>query len=370
MVLYNPLPYKGNITINPCGWTSYSYASSVQKNGFSIPWPKSDGQSHVKKTWETFFQQKMRFLEMKRYLPMGIRADLVARGLLNPEKTITMGADHRPNETNAPDQCIQVMNKTAFSAIKSENLKHINATVEKEIDKRNSNGAANNDSELKNADTFVGYARKQLKELDEFLKIVDAIITENKANPIVYKDTPVDALINEIDEVLKKNEIHSLDDSVNDARMAKIATQINANVCDVFQSVSQEKITFSDELSEATDLLENIVESSRCESFESTDSNNSNSGYSTVQNTRKRDVTEQSFSDNHEKKTKFAYKRITFDLDQKNPPATILLETNCKIQQPVRLTAKRAAPKGEATLQSETTPPKKRKFSFQPVSFP
>ncbi|KAH3776853.1 hypothetical protein DPMN_178287 [Dreissena polymorpha] len=99
--------------------------------------------------------------------------------------------------------------------------------------------------------------------------------------------------------------------------MAKIATQINANVCDTFQSVSQEKITFSDEASEATDLVEDIVENSRCESFDSTDSNNSNSGYSTVQSTKKRDVTNLSFSDNHEKKTKFAYKRITFDLYQK-----------------------------------------------------
>ncbi|KAH3768354.1 hypothetical protein DPMN_169566 [Dreissena polymorpha] len=369
MVLHIPFPYKGNITINPFGCTGYSNAGPFQRDGFSVPWPKSDGQSHVKKTWETFFQQKLRFPEKKRYLPIGVRAELVARGLLNPEKTTTMEADHRPNETNAPDQCEKVMNKTALRAIKSENLKHMNVTVEKEIDMRNNHEAPNNDSELKHADNFVEYAHKQLKELNEFLKTVDAILTENKATPIVYKDISVDALINEIDEVLKKNDIHSLDDGVNDAKFAKTATQINANICDMFQSVSQAKITFSDEASQAKDLLEDIVESSSCESFDSTDSNNSNSGYSKVKTTRKRDVTDLSFSDYREKK-KFAYERITFDVDKKNSPAIILLKTNCTSQQRVRLITKRPATKGETTLQSETTPPKKRKFSFQPVSFP
>ena len=140
-------------------------------------------------------------------------------------------------------------------------MKPIYVTSKTEINQENSNSAANNYSDLTNADNFGEYARKQLEELDEFLKTADAILTENNAKPIVYKDMPVDALLDEIDEVFKINEA-SLVDSVNDTRMAKLATQINANVSDLFPSVSRRKITFSNKVSQAKDLLEDVIDSS------------------------------------------------------------------------------------------------------------
>ncbi|KAH3741494.1 hypothetical protein DPMN_048219 [Dreissena polymorpha] len=435
MVLYHSFSYKGNNTFYQVGCTGVSNAGLVQKKGISVPLPKSDGQSNVKKTWETLFTQKLRFAEKKRYLPMGVRIELglvnpekttttdadhkpngkksfdqckkalntkalsdgqsnvkktwealftqklrfpekkrylpmgvrVELGLVNPEKIATTDAIHRPNGTNSSDQCkkalnAKALNAKALSANKSDNLKPVNATLTKEIDKENSHTAENNYSNLTNADNFEEYARKQLEELDEFLKTVDGILTENNAKPIVYKDMPVDALLEEIDEVLKINEV-SLGDSVNDTRMAKLATKINANVSDLFPSVSQKKITFSNTASQAKDLLEDVIESSSRESLDSTDSNNSNIECSTVQRKRKRDVTNLCFSDCHEKKRKFVCEAVKSDHDKKKSPA-ILLGTNFNIQQPIRLIGKRAAPKGEETL------PKKRKFSFIPVSFP
>ncbi|KAH3741497.1 hypothetical protein DPMN_048222 [Dreissena polymorpha] len=359
MVLYTSFPYKGNNTFYQFGCTGVSSAGPVQKNGISVPPPKSDGQSNVKKTWETLFTQKLRFPEKKRYLPMGVRVEL---GLVNPEKITTTDADHKPNGTNSSDQCKKALNAKALNANKSENVKPVKAYLTKEINKENSNTAANNDSKLTNADNFEEYARKQLEELDEFLKTMDAILTENNAKPIVYKDMPVDALLDEIDEVLKINEV-SLGDSVNDTRMAKLATKINANVSDLFPSVSQKKITFSNKVSQAKDLLEDVIDSSSRESLDSTDSNNSNIECSTVQRKRRRDVTNLCFYDCHEKKRKFVCEAVISDHDKKRSPASIL-GTNCNVQQPIRLTGKRAAPKGEETL------PKKRKFSFIPVSFP
>ncbi|KAH3741490.1 hypothetical protein DPMN_048215 [Dreissena polymorpha] len=428
MVLYTSFPYKGNNTLYQVGCTGVSSAGLVQKNGFSGPLPKSDGQSNVKKTWETLFTQKLRFPDKKRYLPMGVRVELglvnhgkivttdadhrpngtsssdqckkalsdgqsnvkrtwetlftqklrfpekkrylpmgvrVELGLVNPEKITTTDADHRPNRTHSSDQCNKAPNTKALSANKSENLKPINATLTKEINKentQNSNTAANNYSNLTNIAKFEEYARKQLEELDKFLKTVDAILTENNAKPIVYKDMPVDALLDEIDEVLKINEV-SLGDSVNDTRIAKLATKINANDSDLFPSVSQRKITFSNKVSKAKDFLEDGIDNSSHDSLDSTDSNNSNIEFSTVQCKRKQEVTNLCFSDCHEKKPKLVFESVKSDLDKKRSP-DIPLGTNCNIQQPIRLTGKRSASRGEETL------PKKRKFAFQPVSFP
>ncbi|KAH3836852.1 hypothetical protein DPMN_110228 [Dreissena polymorpha] len=83
-----------------------------RKTEFSVPMPKSDGQSYVKKTWETLFAQKLRFPEKKRHLPMGVRVKL---GLVKPEKIASTDADHKPNGTNSSDQCKQVLDTKALS---------------------------------------------------------------------------------------------------------------------------------------------------------------------------------------------------------------------------------------------------------------
>ncbi|KAH3798767.1 hypothetical protein DPMN_152370 [Dreissena polymorpha] len=381
MVLYTSFPDKENYTGNPVGSNGVSNAGLVQKHGFLVPRPKSDGQSHVKKTWETFFKHKLRFPDKKRYLPMGVRAELVAKGLLNPEKIASIENDYRLKAINAPDQGNEATGKKALIANYSDSLNEmtsrITVTVVKEIDRNNNHGAPQIDSKLTTAETFEEYARKQLEELDEFLKTVDAILTENKVKPIVYKDSPVEDLLDEINAVLEQNGIQSWVYTDNDARMANIATQINANVSGLFPLTSHAKITLSNEPSQAKDLLlGDVCATSSNESVHSVDDNNINCNPSTTHRKRKRNVTNESFSDYHGKRRRFSYDPVTFDVDKKRSPATILLETNCKDQHSVRLSAKRAAPKDETTpsfqttLPSETTLPKKRKFLFKPITFP
>ncbi|KAH3798776.1 hypothetical protein DPMN_152379 [Dreissena polymorpha] len=371
MVLYTSFPCKENIICNPVRYTGVSNACLVQRNELSVTLPISDGRSHVKKTWDTFFEHKLRFPEKKRYLPIRVRDEL---GVVNSKEISSIEAVQRPNDTNASDNGEEAMSKKALSANDGDNLSEmfdrIAVTVEKETDRNNNQGAANNDSKLTTADNLGEYARKQIEELDEFLKTVDAILTENNVKPIVYKDTSVDDLLAEINAVLQENDIKSFDDSANNATLAQIATEINVNVSDLFPSVNQTEKTFSNEASQAKDLLDDDVVSSCSESLDSLNSNSNNSGYSTGHRKRKRNDMNACLTDRDLKKRKFTYDPVTFDVDKKRSTVTILLETNCKSQQQVKLPEKRVALRGETTLSSETTLPKKRKFSFQPVSFP